>query len=233
MKPTFAVFLLCSALCWGSVAEAGPIFHKMQGKRITLRLNKANVHNVLLLFGEIGNLNIIASGKVKGKLSLSLRNVHWMQAFKLILKMKRLHAVKKGKIVWVMTQSENKVRTTRNRFLSRWLLHPKPVRYGESQGRRFDLKLRGASLRTFLKPVASALQVNLVPMERVQGKVTAYLRNTTWSEALGLVLQTLGYHAKKNDNIVTIHPWARIVQKHKKDLAKQAWQAPDISWARR
>ncbi len=60
------------------------------GKKISLEFYKADLHNVFRLFSEISGKNIIVSDKVKGSLTLSLKNVPWDFALDLILEVENL-----------------------------------------------------------------------------------------------------------------------------------------------
>ncbi len=63
---------------------------KYTGKKISLEFYKADLHNVFRLFSEISGKNIIVSDKVKGALTMSLRNVPWDFALDLILEVENL-----------------------------------------------------------------------------------------------------------------------------------------------
>lgn len=60
------------------------------GERISLEFYKADLHNVFRLFSEISGKNIIVSDKVKGTLTMSLKNVPWDFALDLILEVQNL-----------------------------------------------------------------------------------------------------------------------------------------------
>ncbi len=60
------------------------------GKKISLEFYKADLHNVFRLFAEISGKNIIVSDKVKGQLTMSLKNVPWDFALDLILDVENL-----------------------------------------------------------------------------------------------------------------------------------------------
>lgn len=75
--------------------EAGPDYRKSKipkytGKKVSLEFYKADLHNVFRLFSEISGKNIIVSDKVKGTLTLSLKNVPWDFALDLILEVENL-----------------------------------------------------------------------------------------------------------------------------------------------
>jgi len=55
------------------------------GKRINLDLQDADIHNVFRLLAEVGNINIIVSDKVKGKVTMRLKDIPWDQALDVIV----------------------------------------------------------------------------------------------------------------------------------------------------
>ncbi len=60
------------------------------GKKISLEFYKADLHNVFRLFSEVSGKNIIVSDKVKGTITMSLKNVPWDFALDLILEVQNL-----------------------------------------------------------------------------------------------------------------------------------------------
>jgi type IV pilus assembly protein PilQ len=60
------------------------------GRRISLDLQDADLVNVLRLFGELANLNMILAPDVRGKVTVRLVNIPWDQALEIILKMNGL-----------------------------------------------------------------------------------------------------------------------------------------------
>ncbi len=60
------------------------------GRKISLDLQDADLVNVLRLFAEVANLNIILSPEVKGKVTVRMVNIPWDQAMDIILKMNGL-----------------------------------------------------------------------------------------------------------------------------------------------
>jgi len=63
---------------------------KYAGKRISLDLQDADLVNVLRLFAEVANLNMILSPDVKGKVTVRMVNIPWDQAMDIILRMNGL-----------------------------------------------------------------------------------------------------------------------------------------------
>ncbi len=63
---------------------------KYTGEKITLDFYKTGLHNVFRLFAEISGKNIIIDDRVKGELTLSLKEVPWDEAMDLVLELKDL-----------------------------------------------------------------------------------------------------------------------------------------------
>ncbi len=63
---------------------------KYTGRKISLDLQDADLVNVMRLFAEVANLNIILAPDVKGKVTVRMVNLPWDQAMDIILKMNGL-----------------------------------------------------------------------------------------------------------------------------------------------
>ena len=74
---------------------------RFTGKRITIDLKDADIHNVLRLLAKEGRINVIASEDVSGTITLHLERIPWDQALDVILRTKGLTQRREGDIVWV------------------------------------------------------------------------------------------------------------------------------------
>ena len=72
---------------------------KFSGRKISLDLQDADLINVMRLFAEVANLNIILSPEVKGKVTVRMVNIPWDQAMDIILKMNGLGYVLEDNIL--------------------------------------------------------------------------------------------------------------------------------------
>jgi type IV pilus assembly protein PilQ len=63
---------------------------KYSGRRISLDLQDADLVNVLRLFAEVANLNMILAPDVKGRVTVRMVNIPWDQAMDIILRMNGL-----------------------------------------------------------------------------------------------------------------------------------------------
>lgn len=94
-------------------AEPEPVFgakeaafgggKRYTGRRISLDLQDADLVNVLRLFAEIANLNMIISPDVKGKVTVRMVNIPWDQAMDIILKMNGLGYARDENILRIAT----------------------------------------------------------------------------------------------------------------------------------
>ncbi len=73
------------------------------GRKISLDLQDADLVNVLRLFADVSNMNMIISPDVKGKVTVRLINIPWDQAMDIILKMNGLGMAHEDNIVRIAT----------------------------------------------------------------------------------------------------------------------------------
>jgi len=72
---------------------------KYSGRKISLDLQDADLINVMRLFAEVANLNIILSPEVKGRVTVRMVNIPWDQAMDIILRMNGLGYVLEDNIL--------------------------------------------------------------------------------------------------------------------------------------
>jgi len=76
------------------------------GKLITIDFKDADVINVIRLLGTEGGRNIVVGEDVKGKVSVSLRNVTWEQALETILEARALQKIEKDGIIRIVSREQ-------------------------------------------------------------------------------------------------------------------------------
>lgn len=74
------------------------------GRRIDLDFKDADIHNILRLLADVGNVNVVTSDQVKGTITIRMRNVPWDQALDVILRAKGLGQVREGNLIRVAPQ---------------------------------------------------------------------------------------------------------------------------------
>ena len=94
------------------INEAKPakkiIFHRNKDRLITLDFQDADIKTVLRLMAEYGNTNIVSGDDVKGKVTLTIKNVPWEQALDSILDIHGLTKKQMGDVISVMTLERKK-----------------------------------------------------------------------------------------------------------------------------
>ena len=71
------------------------------GRRIDLDLKDADVHNVLRLLADVGQVNVVTADNVSGTVTIRMRNVPWDQALDIVLQAKGLGMVRTGNMIRV------------------------------------------------------------------------------------------------------------------------------------
>ena len=71
------------------------------GRRIDLDLKDADIHNVLRLLADVGQVNVVTADDVQGTVTIRMRNVPWDQALDVVLQSKGLGMVRAGNMMRV------------------------------------------------------------------------------------------------------------------------------------
>ncbi len=76
------------------------------GRRIDIDLKDADVHNVLRLLADVGQVNIVTADNVTGSVTIRVRNVPWDQALDIVLQSKNLGMVRQANMIRVAPLSD-------------------------------------------------------------------------------------------------------------------------------
>ncbi|MBN2575944.1 MAG: type IV pilus secretin PilQ [Deltaproteobacteria bacterium] len=71
------------------------------GRRIDLDFKGADIHNILRLLADVGQVNVIVADDVRGEITIKMRDVPWDQALDVILRSKGLGSVREGNLLRV------------------------------------------------------------------------------------------------------------------------------------
>jgi type IV pilus assembly protein PilQ len=74
---------------------------RYSGQRIDLDFKDADIHNILRLLADVGNVNIVTSDDVKGTVTIRMKDAPWDQALEVILKVKGLGQVRQDNVIRV------------------------------------------------------------------------------------------------------------------------------------
>jgi hypothetical protein len=141
------------------------------GHPVSLDFKNGNLSDVMRLFADVSELNIVAPG-VDGKVSLTLAQMPWDKVFDIVLKMHGLVSRREGNVLWVSTGWMPELRTY--------------------TGPPIDLELKDKNLLEALNEVAQrgGGHVTIAP-EIKEGPatppVTVKLKQVPWDQALDLV----------------------------------------------
>jgi len=78
---------------------------RYEGRRIDLDFKDADIHNILRLLSEVGNVNVVTADDVRGTVTIKMRSVPWDQALDVILTSKGLGMVRRGNLIRVAPQA--------------------------------------------------------------------------------------------------------------------------------
>lgn len=82
-----------------SLSQAGRVYEKWEWR-------KTDIRSIFEHISLVAGVDIVADPKVKGNMSLSLRNKTWVDAFKIVCTMNSLHYEKKDNFVYVTTEAD-------------------------------------------------------------------------------------------------------------------------------
>lgn len=77
-----------------------------QGEKVSLNFQNIPLRELLHVFADITNFNIVVSDSVSGNVSLRLNDVPWDQALEIVLKQKGLAMRKNGNVIWIAPGDE-------------------------------------------------------------------------------------------------------------------------------
>ena len=124
---------------------------KPADRPISLDVKDADIHNVLRLFANVAQVNIVVPGDVKGRVTIKLDRVPWSRALDVVLKSKGLGMERHGDVIRVDTLVR---------------LNERQVQKGKLRG----LREKSGSLLTVVIPVNYARALDLKPL--VQSMLT-------------------------------------------------------------
>ena len=111
------------------------------GRRlISLDFKDADVVNLLRILAAESGRNIVVGEDVKGKMSISLRNVPWEQALETILETRGLQKVERGNVVRIVTTEQ----LTREREAQAKVLEAKLKSEAEARAKMAEAQLKEA-----------------------------------------------------------------------------------------
>jgi type IV pilus assembly protein PilQ len=158
--------------------NTGPVLGQQRGRysgrRIDMDFKDADIHNVLRLLAETGQVNIVAADNVSGNVTIRMRNVPWDQALDVVLQAKDLGMDRKGNIIRVAPQDDLKKEremaiARRKQELQLAPLETRliPVSYAQAA----DLQMRARDLLSGRGSIAVDERTNVMIVRDVSGNL--------------------------------------------------------------
>lgn len=97
----FAAAPLAQAKAAAAASNPSDDRKHFDGRRIDVDFKDVDIHNLLRLFSEVGQVNIITSDDVAGRVTIRMRNVPWDQAMDVALRAKGLGQARDGNLIRV------------------------------------------------------------------------------------------------------------------------------------
>jgi type IV pilus assembly protein PilQ len=110
-----------------TVAQKKKVF---RGKRIDLDFKDADLHNLLRLLAQVGDVNIVIPDDIKATVTVRLTDVPWDQAMEVILQSKGLWYRREGRLIRIAPRKELDAEDEEERARRRALIQeeaPEPV----------------------------------------------------------------------------------------------------------
>lgn len=153
---------LAALVLWStSSLAASPL---SEGKRITIDVVRADLHDVLRMLAELGKVNVVVSEEVKGKVTLKLRNVPWREALDTVLSSHGLGQERQGNVLRVAPLKQL-------------------TEEAEARSKLRQAREEAAPLNTYFLPVNHARASELLPHIQAQlsprGKASVDARTNT------------------------------------------------------
>jgi type IV pilus assembly protein PilQ len=116
-----------------------------QGEKVSLNFQNIPLRELLHVFADITNFNIVISDTVSGNVSLRLNDVPWDQALDIVLQQKGLSMRKNGNVIWIAPSDELAAREKLDLESKQMIADLEPVR---TEG--FQLNYQKADVLTSL-----------------------------------------------------------------------------------
>ncbi len=194
-----------------------------RGQRmVDLDFQDIELENVFRLLAEVSNFNIVVSEKVKGKITMRLKNVPWGQAMDLVVSTQKLGMVQQGNVIRVaplkdLIDEEKERRTLRQQKLQERLEAAK-----KQQEEKIAEQEREKKLRPF---VTETIQLNYAKVKSVvdeQIKKGKLLTDERDLKKQGMVF----YDEKTNQLTVTDYP--EVIQEIRRYIQRVDKPTPQV-----
>jgi type IV pilus secretin PilQ/predicted competence protein len=194
-----------------------------RGQRmVDLDFQDIELENVFRLLAEVSNFNIVVSEKVKGKITMRLKNVPWGQAMDLVVSTQKLGMVQQGNVIRVAPLKDLIDEEKERRTLRQQKLQEKLEAARKEQEEKIAQQEREKKLRPF---VTETIQLNYAKVKSVvddQIKKGKLLTDERELKRQGMVF----YDEKTNQLTVTDYP--EVIEEIKRYVQRVDKPTPQV-----
>lgn len=194
-----------------------------RGQRmVDLDFQDIELENVFRLLAEVSNFNIVVSEKVKGKITMRLKNVPWGQAMDLVVSTQKLGMVQQGNVIRVAPLKDLIDEEKDRRALRQQKLQEKMEAAKKQQEEKIAEQEREKKLRPF---VTETIQLNYAKVKSVvdeQIKKGKLLTDEKDLKKQGMVF----YDEKTNQLTVTDYP--EVIQEIRRYIQRVDKPTPQV-----
>ena len=208
IKPNQVTNLRCDLSTPASLPDVKrPVQAKIPpGKSIDLDFKQASLHDVVRVVSEACKLNFVVPDRVDAKISVKLKQAPCDQVLEVLLESHGLwyRYEPTGNMILIAPRNE----LDREIESVAWRQKQGFVDDALPAGPELELDFKEAPLHDLLRLFADSAGINIVVPDRVDAKVSVYLKKARWDVALTTVLEAngLGYRYRPNGKLLRIAP---------------------------
>ncbi len=189
------------------------------GQKLDLDLQDIDLDNVFRLIAEVSNLNIIVSEKVKGKVTMRLKEVPWDQALDLILSTHKLGMIQQGNVVRIAPLKDLLDEEKERKRVKQERLQAKIEAAKRLQEAEIEAQERERKLRPF---VTEFITLNYTKAKDFQAQIKDILTKEPKLERVGTAV------VDERTNTVTITDYPEKIERIKQYKEKVDKPTPQV-----
>ncbi|GEM_PF-3903009 len=198
----------------------------VQKEKITLDLKGVEVTQFFKILSQKSGVTIAASPKVQGRITVLLENLTITEALNTVLRMQNLISEEKKGVIYVMTVPEYEQRRNNlienmnageNKAVEAAAANIAAVKKQEEhpalkEEEKISFDLKGVEISELFKMLSLKSGLTIITTPQVQGRVSVFLNNLGFDDALDVVLTLQNLACERIGNVVKIMTAAEYEQ---------------------
>jgi type IV pilus assembly protein PilQ len=191
------------------------------GERLNLDFQDIDIDNVFRLLAEVSNLNIIVSDKVKGKITMRVKDVPWDQALDLLIATNRLGMLRQGNVIRIAPLKDLMAEERERKKLRDEKLKAKIEEQQRAEQAEIERQEREQKLRELARPFETKnFQCNYTKAKDVNTQIKGLL--TALAEKKGTAI------IDDRTNMITVTDWPEVLAEIERYLALVDIPTPQV-----